>query len=340
MVLVSTEDPRGDGHAFDPSLLIDVAAQFLFDGEPTLRQSEVAEAAGVDLDTANALWRHLGFPAVAEDEPGFLPSDVEALRLTERLVELGVLDRDRLPQFVRSTGRTFARLADWHIRVMLAALAADAEGEEEPTSIDAFAEVIPTVEALQGYVWRRHLLAAASRIALGEVASGGDVPVVVGFVDIVGYTAQSRQLNARELGDMVEWFERVTTELVVEHGGQVVKTIGDEAMFVLESAPEAAELGQRLVERAEDDERFPEVRVGMAYGSVVARLGDLFGSTVNLAARLTSAARPGRVLVDDDLAGELQADEERWRLRRARRISVKGYDHLHLWSLKRVEPAN
>ncbi len=334
---MSTEEPRPGEYAFDPSLLIDVAAQFLFDEEPTLRQSEVAEAAGVDLDTANALWRYLGFPAVDEDDPGFLPADVEALRLTERLVDLGVLDRDRLPQFVRSTGRAFARLADWHIRVMLSALAADAEGDGEPTPIDAFAEVIPTVEALQGYVWRRHLLAAASRIALGEVAAGGEAPVVVGFVDIVGYTARSRQLNARDLGDMVEWFERVTTELVVEHGGQVVKTIGDEAMFVLESASEAAELAQRLVERTETDERFPEVRVGMAYGPVVARLGDLFGSTVNLAARLTSSARPGRVLVDDELAGELQAEDERWRLRRARRISVKGYDHLHLWSLKRGE---
>jgi adenylate cyclase len=87
------------------------------------------------------------------------------------------------------------------------------------------------------------------------------------------------------------------------------------------------------VERAEADEQFPDVRVGLAHGPVLARLGDVFGSTVNIAARLTSVARPARVLVDADLAELL--DHEEFRLRRTRRVSVKGYEHLEPWSLKR-----
>ncbi|WP_289016687.1 adenylate/guanylate cyclase domain-containing protein [Aeromicrobium sp. REDSEA-S32_B7] len=317
--------------AFDPSLLIDVAGEYLFDSAPTLTQREVADRAGMDLDLANSLWRYLGFPEVEDDRVAFTEADVEALRVTKRLIDLGVLEEDRLPQFVRSLGRTFARLADWQTRLLLGVLQTAEDGEQPP--LDVLAEVIPMVEEVQGYVWRRHLLATASRIALRDVRSETERQLVVGFVDIVGYTSRSRQMSPRALGAMVEWFERVVTELVVQHGGQVIKTIGDEALFTVDDPTEGALLALELVERAEADEQFPDVRVGLAHGPVLARLGDVFGSTVNIAARLTSVARPARVLVDADLAELL--DHEEFRLRRTRRVSVKGYEHLEPWSLKR-----
>lgn len=317
--------------AFDPSLLIDVAGEYLFDSAPTLTQREVADRAGMDLDLANSLWRYLGFPEVEDDRVAFTEADVEALRVTKRLIDLGVLEEDRLPQFVRSLGRTFARLADWQTRLLLGVLQTAEDGEQPP--LDVLAEVIPMVEEVQGYVWRRHLLATASRIALRDVRSETERQLVVGFVDIVGYTSRSRQMSPRALGAMVEWFERVVTELVVQHGGQVIKTIGDEALFTVDDPTEGALLALELVERAEADEQFPDVRVGLAHGPVLARLGDVFGSTVNIAARLTSVARPARVLVDADLAELLDHDE--FRLRRTRRVSVKGYEHLEPWSLKR-----
>lgn len=317
--------------AFDPSLLIDVAGEYLFDSAPTLTQREVADRAGMDLDLANSLWRYLGFPEVEDDRVAFTEADVEALRVTKRLIDLGVLEEDRLPQFVRSLGRTFARLADWQTRLLLGVLQTAEDGEQPP--LDVLAEVIPMVEEVQGYVWRRHLLATASRIALRDVRSETERQLVVGFVDIVGYTSRSRQMSPRALGAMVEWFERVVTELVVQHGGQVIKTIGDEALFTVDDPTEGALLALELVERVEADEQFPDVRVGLAYGPVLARLGDVFGSTVNIAARLTSVARPARVLVDAELAELL--DHEEFRLRRTRRVSVKGYEHLEPWSLKR-----
>lgn len=316
--------------AFDPSLLIDVAGEFLFDGPPTLTQREVADRAGMDLEVANSLWRYLGFPEVEDGKLAFTAADVEALHVTKRLIDLGILEEDRLPQFVRSLGRTFARLADWQTRLLLGVLRTE-DGEQPP--LDVLAEVIPMVEEVQGYVWRRHLLATASRIALRDARSETERQLVVGFVDIVGYTSRSRQMSPRALGAMVEWFERVVTELVVQHGGQVIKTIGDEALFTLDDPTEGALLALELVERAEADEQFPDVRVGLAHGPVLARLGDVFGSTVNIAARLTSVARPARVLVDHEMAELL--DHDQFRLRRTRRVSVKGYEHLEPWSLKR-----
>jgi adenylate cyclase len=76
--------------------------------------------------------------------------------------------------------------------------------------------------------------------------------------------------------------------------------------------------------------------VGVAWGPVLNRLGDVFGPTVNIAARLTSVARPGRVLADKELAETLHGDE-RFKLRRMRRTAVKGYRRLEPWSLRRPD---
>ena len=334
-------EERAEQPAFDPSLLIDVAHEFLFDGQPTLTQREVAERAGVDLEDANELWRYLGFSVVGDDKVAFSEADVEAIRVTRRLTELGVVSPETIPQFVRSVGRSFSRLADWQVRVLLSSIAEEVDEGEAPP-LDVVSEVIPMVEQVQAYVWRRHLLAAASRIAMRTASAEASGPTVVGFVDIVGYTSRSRQMSTRDLAELVDHFEGAVTSLVVDAGGQVVKTIGDEVLFMVEDPERAAEVALAMVDLGEDeDDLFPQVRVGLAHGPVLARLGDVFGPTVNIASRLTSVSRPGRVLVGGELAELLREadegrDQQRYRLRRTRRISVKGYENLDSWSLKRA----
>ena len=70
-------------------------------------------------------------------------------------------------------------------------------------------------------------------------------------------------------------------------------------LFTVADPAAAVTIAITLTARGEDpDDPFPAVRAGIAHGVVVRRLGDVFGSTVNAASRLTSAARPGTVLVD------------------------------------------
>ena len=78
------------------------------------------------------------------------------------------------------------------------------------------------------------------------------------------------------------------------------------------------------------------MRIGLAAGPVVLRFGDVYGSTVNIASRLTSLARPGSVLVDRVMAEQL-GDDERFALRSKRPESVRGYHHLHQWRLRRAD---
>ena len=76
---MDAEEPADGQPAFDPGLLIDVASSYLFDAAPSLTQEQVAEAAGVELDEAVAMWRHLGFSEVGPGVVAFTPADVEAV---------------------------------------------------------------------------------------------------------------------------------------------------------------------------------------------------------------------------------------------------------------------
>lgn len=158
--------------------------------------------------------------------------------------------------------------------------------------------------------------------------------MAVCFVDIVGYTARSRALSEEELVAWVEEFEATATGVAIDHGCRVIKTLGDAVLLVSDDPVAAAESALHLTLKGEDeDDPFPRVRAGLAVGPVVARLGDVFGPTVNLASRLTTVARPGAVVLDDEAAESLSGG---YSLRRLRRTSVKGYSRLQPWLLREV----
>ena len=323
---------------------------YLLGEEPSLTRVEVAERAGVPLDLAVTLWHQLGFPHRADDDVAFVEGDVEALRLSAELVSIGILSPESQAALVRTWGRSYARLAEWQTSLLAGLAAEGGDPAGDPTRrltglTDLAGDVLPRVEALQTYVWRRHLASAAEHLLEdASTVTATESRLAVCFVDIVGYTTRSRSLDGAELVRWVDGFEQAATALVVDHGGQVIKTIGDEVLFTVADPAAAVEVALGLTSRgADDDDPFPEVRAGIAHGSVVRRLGDVFGSTVNAASRLTSAARPGSVLVDASVHEALAEESEdhdaggsRWRFRRARRISAKGFSHLEAW---RVRPA-
>jgi adenylate cyclase len=87
-----------------------------------------------------------------------------------------------------------------------------------------------------------------------------------------------------------------------------VKVIGDAVMLVSPRPHELVDTTIRLVERAEGTEGFPPLRAGIAYGPAANHFGDWFGSTVNIASRLTARARPRSVLVTEEVRDALDGD--------------------------------
>jgi len=329
---------------------LEVVETYLLGETPSLTRVQVAEQAGVPLDVAAELWRLLGFPTQDDDAVAFSPVDVQALRDTSALIDLGILGPERQAALVRTWGRSYARLAEWQT-TLLADLALESGAEASETLAQLTEEVLPRVDALQSYVWRRHLVSAGSRLLAVEAPGSPVSRMAVVFVDIVGYTSRSKTLSEAELVEWLEYFESETLGLVVDHGVRIIKNIGDEVLLVADDVSSAVEIALLMTARGRDDgDLFPAVRAGISYGDVVSRLGDVFGPTVNIAARLTSVARPGTVVVDrgayEALTGRThdEADDHDDRpdtdspapytFRRMRRVSVKGYPRLPAWAVR------
>jgi adenylate cyclase len=121
--------------------------------------------------------------------------------------------------------------------------------------------------------------------------------VAVGFVDLVGFTPLSHRMGSRELSSFIGQFENRAFRLASDHGGRIIKHIGDEVMFVAIDPVAGCALALDLMNEFSSDGIQP--RGGLAYGDVVARQGDYYGDVVNLASRLADLAIPGEVLADD-----------------------------------------
>lgn len=284
-------------------------------GQPPLHTSdEVAASAGVTLPQARRLWRALGFPDAGE-APAFNDADQEALRRMATAVSSGVIDFETAVRLTRAVGQTMARLADWQVatlteRVEDVEAGPDATGSRLTGAIEMVGEIGPTFEQLLVYAWRRHMAASVARVeALGAADEDlHSAHLTVGFADLVAFTSLSNGLDEDSLGDLVEGFESKATDLIASLGGRVIKALGDSVLFVTENATAGVETALHIVDVIAADGALPDVRVGMASGPVVTRMGDVYGPPVNMAARLTTVARRNRVIIDHDTAARLPRD--------------------------------
>ncbi|MEU9578905.1 adenylate/guanylate cyclase domain-containing protein [Streptomyces chilikensis] len=273
---------------------------------------QAARSAGVSMELASRFWRAMGFADIGQAK-ALTEADVLALRRLAGLVEAGLLSEAMAVQVARSTGQTTARLAEWQIDSFLEGLTEPPEPGMTRTEVTypLIELLLPELQEFLVYVWRRQLAAATGRvIQTADDEEMVDRRLCVAFADLVGFTRLTRRLEEEELGELVEAFETTAADLVAAHGGRLVKTLGDEVLYVADDARVAADIALRLIETLAHDETMPELRVGMAFGTVTTRMGDVFGTTVNLASRLTSIAPRDAVLVDSELAQELRRTQD------------------------------
>ncbi|GLU49588.1 adenylate/guanylate cyclase domain-containing protein [Nocardiopsis ansamitocini] len=287
----------------------------LLGGEARYTRAEVVRLSGASPEFVNRVWRALGFAARGHEVPAFTDGDVEALRVTTNLLATGLLDEESAVRLARAMGQTMTRLAEWQTSILTTLSYSpgnNAEDNQLGPLVGLTKELIPEAEKLLVHIWRRQLAASVTRtlavMEQSEDAAPNYFPLVVGFADLVSFTTLSRELDEVGLAEVVEGFEATSADIVASGGGRVVKTLGDEILYVTDSARQAAEIALQLADGVKTHIEVPDVRVGLAYGPVLALLGDVFGTTVNRASRLTSFARPGTVLIDDALAELLEGD--------------------------------
>jgi adenylate cyclase len=308
----------------------------LLGGRRKYTRLEVAAKAGVPLERATELWRSLGFASVGDDEVVFTENDVEALRMVQELAELGLYDVSAQNSIARVLGQHVSRIAEMEINVLRELIVAQPSLLEDERGFARFIDrLIPDLERLHNFTWRRQLAAYAGRALAAPEEDLDAGSQAVGFADMVGYTSLTRRSSESELAHVLEQFETTVTKAIAEHHGRVVKMLGDEVLFVADSPSAAAEIALTLVAAAESDPDLPSLRAGLAYGRVLSRFGDVYGSTVNIASRLTSICNPGAVLIDAELASALSADP-RYVVRHRRPVSVRGFHRLKPSVLRRA----
>lgn len=314
----------------------------LLGGERTLKRREVAAGAGVSLMSARKLWRALGFPNLGDDDVFFTFGDQDALETIIEQVREGRLTEDAAISLTRSIGQMTDRMVVWQIEAMVEDMVINRgipDAEARKALVANLPDLIKPLEETLVYAWRRQMNAAVQRLVLraeaglaasaeGRAGGEGDEPLplarAVGFADLVSYTSLSRRMNEKTLAQLVQRFENKCAEIISVGGGRLVKTVGDEVLFNAETPEAGAEISLALAKTFNEDELLPQARVAMVYGRILSRLGDIYGPTVNLAARLTSLAQPGTVLVDTTTAARLALDD-RFVLEPQEVRSVRGF---------------
>ena len=122
--------------------------------------------------------------------------------------------------------------------------------------------------------------------------------------------------------------------MVATQRGRVIKSIGDSVLFVSDDPVRAYDIAEGIINVVGRDPRMPDIRLGLASGSVVMRLGDVFGPPVNLAARLTAVARRNRIIIDAATAELLPDDQFETRPLPAR--PVRGFGIVEPVSVRRT----
>lgn len=308
-------------------------------GGPKYTPLELAAKVGIDRELSKRYWRAMGFPDADEDDRIFTDADAKALSTVNAMLSMGLTDVESSIQLARVIGSSLARIAEAMVRSGTQAGRATG-GLETDLAAMAAAARLDTQSNLLDYVWRRHLQAAGRRLLMAD--AGVDRPtasMAVGFADLVGFTALSQQVSDAELAEVVGRFETLAFDVVAAHGGRVAKMIGDEVMFVTDDVAAALETALTLAETYADDDLLSDVRVGLAWGDVLAREGDYFGPVVNLASRMVNIALPGAVVVSDAVH-EAMAHERRYEFHGLRPRTLKDIGRVRLWRTRRGHPAH
>jgi adenylate cyclase len=143
-------------------------------------------------------------------------------------------------------------------------------------------------------------LQAWQRLAESQDRGRGKVEVAILFTDLVGFSSWALEAGDHLTVELLREFGEAVEPPILERRGEVVKRLGDGLMGAFWDAPSAAEAAFAAVERAASIEvggYRPRLRTGIHVGRPRKLGGDYFGVDVNIAARLSQAAKPGEILV-------------------------------------------
>jgi adenylate cyclase len=263
--------------------------------------ADIEERSGLPADMVRRVRGLLGLPVPEENDRVFSDADAEAAKSVRMFLETG-FGEEEIGEITRVLGESMSRLAATTTGAFVDTFLEPGDSEQDVAL--RFAGLAPQLAPVLEGAFSAHLREAVRRGILGRAERetgqvGGAQEMAVCFADLVGFTRLGGEVEPRELGSVAVKLGELATK-VAKPPVRLVKTIGDAAMFVSSDPGALVDVALTLLESAEQAE-LPTLRAGVAIGPALARAGDFYGHAVNVASRVTGAARPGSVLCTKDV---------------------------------------
>ncbi len=311
-------------------LPLDLLAEALRAGELTLDfvdDPAYGIFASFTTETFQALSDRTGLPmsllvAVREATGSTAPAPEDRVREDEMLI-VPLLEFEfahgframALERNLRVTGDALRRIAEtggdsWRSEVLdplfaSGASAAEvgagtAEVSEGSSALDEQA-LLAIYRSQQSHVWMANIIGGFETM----LATKGrhvkvDHPPAMCFLDITGYTRLTQERGDAAAADLASTLARLVERTSIQHGGRPVKWLGDGVMFLFKD-PGPGVLAAIEMVAGVAEAGLPPAHVGLHAGPVVFQEGDYYGQTVNVASRIAEYARPGEVLVSQEV---------------------------------------
>jgi class 3 adenylate cyclase/DNA-binding transcriptional MerR regulator len=284
---------------------------------------ELAAELGHDGDLLPDLFTALGLPRPTPDRP-LTEADERILPAIFHAWGSEEMSPDATLRAARLLGDAMRRAAEGWVDLFLEAIPLHSEDrvtltldELGPRMFEPAMRVAQLFEPMAVWLLRRQMERALNAVnvetmeraleARGPRPRLADPPTIV-FADLSGFTQLTEEQGDELAAQHATTLARLAVTSAAMHDGRLVKQLGDGVMLAFERVAPAIEASLALRTSA-TDAALPPLHIGISAGPVIERDGDYFGRTVNLAARISSAAGPGEILVDQtavDVAGQVR----------------------------------
>lgn len=323
------------------SRTLDAYKQLLLGGAPTLSAADLAERSGDSLEQIQRYLLEMGFASADPDEKRFTDRDLAIYQAWERAVQKADVSENTAASLLRAQSHLTDRLALWEAESLVEGVEHRLGLDDTSARVVAINEMRELVDALEGqmvYAWRRQMYSLIERMTREIAERGSDhskrrfpLSRSFGFVDMSSYTATASLMGADLVG-LVERFEYLCRTVVTAAGGRVVKMIGDSVFFIADDLETGLVVVTDLIDSLRSAEGILPVRASFIQGDVFSRSGDVFGPSVNLAARLVDIAPRWSILTDAPTAAAIDSSSVR------KQYEIQEFPSTELRGLGRVSP--
>ena len=272
---------------------------------------------GIEVSTVQRLHDALGFtPPAASDQ--VREDDLVVVELFQQLVAVGA-DEAAALRLLRNYADALRRLtqaeADLYESQVEEPLRQAGATEQDLLNQSGAvgAHLVPLLQQTlvavylrhRQHVWVDHSIGHLERILEAKgLYQRLDAPPCVCFVDLTGYTRLTEEQGDAAAAELAGRLAALVEGISRRYGGRPVRWLGDGGMFVFREPAAAVAAATVMVAQAKHS-GLPPTHIGIHCGPVVFQDGDIYGSTVNIAARLSARAAPGEVLVSQPVADRI-----------------------------------